>query len=374
MIKLKHPESIKKELRQYKKVGMADDEVENAMEYIKDIHSDKLCDDHIHLTYIFYTDGLFTYEEFMEDMIMYSDNFDEKIKDCLEKKDFVYVFADIIRIDKKLLKKTMKYNPETNNEKTLRQKLNSFKNPTDFFTFFGSKAFDDDSLDYGWFHANMIIINSKLRTAEHFEPHGAILYDVRGMEDILKEKFLRTFGITYYRMLDICPHIIKGPQLLMLNDPGFCASWSIWFLDMRLLNLDVDRTLLYKGLMNKLSSLSQEDIESFITEYWYTLKKYHKLRKEKGLSREVSMQKLYKGKGRAYYDLEVSVDMSNNKRKNFKRSSRSQFIQDQDDNKTISDVDQDDDETIPDVDQDDDIDLNDDYEERDKKRTKFYFF
>jgi len=411
MIKLRHPLNITKKIANQKtKVGLTDEEIKNVMDYIKDIHSDKLCDEHIRLTYVLYTDGLFSYDDYIEDVVMYSDDFDNNIIDCLNKKDFVYIFTNIIGIDKKLLQKAIKKNPQTPNDKALINTLKSFTKPTDFFTFFGGDAFNIPNDPSGWYHSNMIIINSKLKTAEHFEPHGAILFDVSGMEHVLREKFARDFGITYYKMTDICPRI-TGFQKLVVNDPGFCTTWSIWFLDMRLLNLHVDRAKLYEGLITKLSTLSQDEIMSFISKYWIALRKYKKLRAN-GYSREESMQQMYKGKSRAYYELEVFVPASS---RTSKSSSLTQLVQNRDDDddydKPISDVDlkdydktiSDDDKTISDVDRDDDKTISDDdktisdvdlkdyeynddktisdvdlieygEETGDKKRTKFNFF
>jgi hypothetical protein len=121
-------------------------------------------------------------------------------------------------------------------------------------------------------HANYLIYDSKLNEAERFEPHGSgtppgLNYNQKLLDDIL-EKRLETLdpNIKYIRPYDYLPKI--GFQLMdatedsrkKIGDPdGFCALWSLWYVDMRLQHPNVERN----KLVNKLMKVIKDNNYSF---------------------------------------------------------------------------------------------------------------
>jgi len=118
-------------------------------------------------------------------------------------------------------------------------------------------------------HANYIIYDKKKGEVERFEPHGAttpmgLNYNPNLFDDILETKFKSIDEtIKYIRPKEYLPKI--GFQMLdmfennrkKIGDPsGFCALWSIWYVDMRLLYKDVDRVELVETLIRTVKKQS----------------------------------------------------------------------------------------------------------------------
>ena len=101
----------------------------------------------------------------------------------------------------------------------------------------------------GWGHFNFMVYDNVTNTCYRFEPNGGVVdfYDSPALDVMLKKK-LKKYGIGYKTMNDFCPTIKNnkgtfGPQALesksekQLTDPGgFCAYWSIFFIDFILTN------------------------------------------------------------------------------------------------------------------------------------------
>jgi ankyrin repeat protein len=111
-------------------------------------------------------------------------------------------------------------------------------------------------------HANYIIFNIKTKTVERFEPHGSTFpigfnYDPDLLDESLKNHFLKFDSkITYIKPKDYMPKIgfqimdMLEQQNKKIGDPGgFCALWSLWYVDMRLIYKDIDRKLLVDELI-----------------------------------------------------------------------------------------------------------------------------
>lgn len=119
-------------------------------------------------------------------------------------------------------------------------------------------------------HANYILYDKKINEIERFEPHGShapykFNYNPNMLDKLLERKFKRLNpNITYIRPSDYLPKI--GFQLFdayeksckKIGDPkGFCALWSMWYVDMRMKYKQVDRTKLVK---NMIKTIKLEDI------------------------------------------------------------------------------------------------------------------
>ncbi|AYV78955.1 MAG: ankyrin repeat protein, partial [Edafosvirus sp.] len=111
-------------------------------------------------------------------------------------------------------------------------------------------------------HANYLIYDKTLNEIERFEPHGSnapfgLNYNANLLDDILETKFQNIdTNIKYIKPKDYLPKI--GLQLLDINeskkkqigDPGgFCALWSIWYVDMRLTYSNIPRNKLIANMI-----------------------------------------------------------------------------------------------------------------------------
>jgi hypothetical protein len=98
-------------------------------------------------------------------------------------------------------------------------------------------------------HANMLLVNRKHKTIEHFEPHGQKadhLSDeenemlVIAMKTLVTKHYLGLKGkYTFVERAEVCPLNIS-PQGFgsdtSVNNWGTCALWSLWYLHMRMAN------------------------------------------------------------------------------------------------------------------------------------------
>ena len=112
-------------------------------------------------------------------------------------------------------------------------------------------------------HSNMIIVNQRLRTIEHYEPHGDHASHLNKQQNSrLRTLITKLFEKLYpsYKYVPpsrTCPRVnlslgvsvnefgskskSDGPQMFVTERllQGSCAIWSIWFLHVRILNPDV---------------------------------------------------------------------------------------------------------------------------------------
>lgn len=126
-------------------------------------------------------------------------------------------------------------------------------------------------------HQNSYIYDIQKEELEIFEPNGSRVNQLDkkyGLKNFYRE-FLNYFvnmGIPirkYYKPIDYCPS--QGPQQfdyyttkLIKNAPGgYCAVWSIYYLDARLSNPNVPRDLLITFMVNKFREESAVFINSY---------------------------------------------------------------------------------------------------------------
>jgi hypothetical protein len=107
-------------------------------------------------------------------------------------------------------------------------------------------------------HANMILIDTNNKTIERYEPHGHSLgFDkkkiiLNGIDKKFNKKLLSYLGLkeyTYISPVDISPKI--GVQLKADAYNGMCVTYSMIYLQLRLMNPDVDQTEIIKYLLKK---------------------------------------------------------------------------------------------------------------------------
>lgn len=121
-------------------------------------------------------------------------------------------------------------------------------------------------------HANAILIDKQSMTAERFEPHGTSAYsmfkDFRYDDlDSLLYEYYASIGITYRIPKTYCP--TKGPQNMEHRGfEGYCATFSLWYVDMRLTYSDVASDVLLNQINEKMSHLqSQKMIKNYFLRF-----------------------------------------------------------------------------------------------------------
>ena len=114
-------------------------------------------------------------------------------------------------------------------------------------------------------HANYLIYDNKKKEIERFEPYGSnspykFDYNSELLDKILETKFREIDqNIKYIRPKDYLPKIgfqyfdaIESKTEKIGDPSGFCAVWSIWYVDNRLKYSDIDRKTLIKQLLNNI--------------------------------------------------------------------------------------------------------------------------
>lgn len=124
-------------------------------------------------------------------------------------------------------------------------------------------------------HANLLLIDTVNQSAERFEPHGTELYLYpklqRYADEYIRNELQRIPGYRFYYFSPMDPGCfwmgLQQKELLHYRDfdwkPGFCAYWSLYYLESRLLNPDVERWTLLDHLLKE----SPEELFRLIEEY-----------------------------------------------------------------------------------------------------------
>ena len=113
-------------------------------------------------------------------------------------------------------------------------------------------------------HANIIMVDHKLKTVELFEPHGtrtdsSELGDITAAYSkklrVLKKYFKKI--LPDYKFINVVDYV-KKTAFQVLYDPdehtGYCVTWSTLYAEYRILNPDVDAELLAKYLDKKITT------------------------------------------------------------------------------------------------------------------------
>jgi len=126
-------------------------------------------------------------------------------------------------------------------------------------------------LNMGFSHANIIVIDNINKTIERFEPHGKKNgYDKNGLwQKNLDNKFTNTKILKYLNLEDyeyISPEIFEptiGIQAKIDIYEGMCFTYCIIYLQLRIMNPDLNRKLIIKYLMTK----SKKEMIDIILKY-----------------------------------------------------------------------------------------------------------
>jgi hypothetical protein len=139
-------------------------------------------------------------------------------------------------------------------------------------------------------HHNAMVIDTKYKTLERFEPHGdnpvRRPYWNEAVDRALRE-WSDQHNLTYMSAGDICPSREFGPQSLQgaeelalfperkqqleeLYDQGYqgsCSIWSCWYLFNRVLNPDVMPRRLINNLLRDVDQGNEEPFTIFVRDY-----------------------------------------------------------------------------------------------------------
>ena len=153
----------------------------------------------------------------------------------------------------------------------------------DTFQFYITSVVDDVATLYDGFistfhggHANMIIVDKHEKTIERYDPMGS----VEGAEILNKQLDLTIQGMimfpslknyTYVGVMQICP-LIPGFQAIeneldraLIEAGGWCVTWSLFYLDLRLSYRHKSRDEVLKMAFNKMKTGNA--LKSFIVNY-----------------------------------------------------------------------------------------------------------
>jgi hypothetical protein len=110
-------------------------------------------------------------------------------------------------------------------------------------------------------HANILFYDFIKMTVERFEPYGNI--ELSNIDDILEEELTWDTGLIYIRPSEYLKSV--GFQTLsnennVLNNKagdlgGYCLAWCIWYIEMRMININIDPDMLVNKLISKLNNI-----------------------------------------------------------------------------------------------------------------------
>jgi len=122
-------------------------------------------------------------------------------------------------------------------------------------------------------HANIVIIDRQLKTAERFEPDTCLEeteYNFKSLDEQLGLLF-PTVGFKYIKPMDYCP--VMCYQFTQTLEPEsdsedkmkFCSAWSLFYADLRLTYPDINRSELIDISINSIKQ--RISLTQFIDNY-----------------------------------------------------------------------------------------------------------
>ena len=134
-------------------------------------------------------------------------------------------------------------------------------------------------------HANMIVINKKLKTIEHFEPHGGKVdeefisdEESKQLRSVIKNFFQKCCfpDYKYVEPKDVCPIIndldVIGVQSLQKYKDhtrknssitktikGSCSWWSMWYLNVRIVHPELTANKAYQKAFTTMVKIREDD-------------------------------------------------------------------------------------------------------------------
>ena len=110
------------------------------------------------------------------------------------------------------------------------------------------------------YHANLLIYDFKNKSIERFEPYGKCIYEF--IDNILEEELTWNTGFNYVRPNEYEPY--SGFQTISDENNnynlkpgdfgGFCLAWCLWYIETKLINLNISSKILIRKLINRLNN------------------------------------------------------------------------------------------------------------------------
>lgn len=145
-------------------------------------------------------------------------------------------------------------------------------------------------------HSNLIVIDKKNKTFERFEPNGGntavdpFWFDSQQLNHHLELLFREQLrdGFRMIPPTDVCPSI--GIQSLQADEEittvnklgGFCAMWSLWYLELRISNPDIPSKELLTQAIEEIKK-EDDDFTKFIVNYTIFIKDISELLKDQSI-------------------------------------------------------------------------------------------
>jgi hypothetical protein len=124
-------------------------------------------------------------------------------------------------------------------------------------------------------HFNYLIIDKTQKTVERFEPYGHVADDKTFKESEFDSKFESSAthaGYTYIKASQFCPKLgvqtreeLQGAYKQVGDPIGFCAFWSLWYVDRRLKYPNLAPSELMKKLTKQLGNIT--NLKQFIRNF-----------------------------------------------------------------------------------------------------------
>jgi ankyrin repeat protein len=129
-------------------------------------------------------------------------------------------------------------------------------------------------------HANIIIFDKESGILERFEPYGEIPYlETENLDEMITDKigtFLsrylkaKNMKLTYYSPKDLFGGVSfqiisndMNSKVKKMGDPvGFCLAWTLWYLEMRIKNPNVDPKTLISKSVSKIKGTEKTDYQN----------------------------------------------------------------------------------------------------------------
>jgi ankyrin repeat protein len=117
-------------------------------------------------------------------------------------------------------------------------------------------------------HANILIYDKKKKLLERFDPEGIInLENLKNMDKFLRDKFMKLINDKEFKYITPYEHKLVNSFQKLSDEAneykrktgdvrGFCQAWVFWYLEMRLLNKEINPIKLVNKLLNRLLKMN----------------------------------------------------------------------------------------------------------------------
>lgn len=119
-------------------------------------------------------------------------------------------------------------------------------------------------------HANVLIVDNKTKTIEMYEPHGSrflskdIFYDLEyHIKQLISHVLSRRSHFRFKNVHYKCPIGFQTKQAKIDKSTGHCVAWTLFFIHVRLYNLDLNTT----EIIDIFDKFEPEKLDTYIRQY-----------------------------------------------------------------------------------------------------------